>query len=100
MADASQLERVEFYKLMFSCCKYGEEKPLLDIVASALLPCSRPPHHSGMFLHASSITVHSLGAGCGVLELVILILISSGMKRIGLWETESLIIFSASDSPS
>lgn len=86
MADASQLERCSSSN---SCCKYGEEKPLLDIVASALLSCSRLPHHSGMFLHASSITVHSLGAGCGVLEFMILMLTSTGTKGIGLWETES-----------
>lgn len=69
MADASQLERVELYKLMFSCCKCREQKPVLDIVASALLPYSQPPHHSGMLLYASSITVHSLGEGCGVWSL-------------------------------
>lgn len=62
VADASQLERVELYGLMFSCCQWGEEKLLLDIVASTLLylPCSWPPHHTGMFLHANNITVHSL----------------------------------------
>lgn len=73
------------------CCQWGEEKLLLDVVALALLymPCSWPPYHTGVFLCASSITVHSLWAGCGALELMILILVSTGMKGIGLWETAS-----------
>lgn len=62
VADASQLERVDLYGLMFSCCQWGEEKLLLYTVASVLLhlPRSWPPYHTGMLLHPNSITVHSL----------------------------------------
>jgi len=57
VADASQLEKVYLCSPAVS-----EEKLLLDIVASTLLylPCSWPPHHTGVFLHANSITVHIL----------------------------------------